>query len=564
MWRRLAWIAGALCLAGGVGGAVVAETVGSAVTTYRRATATDASVQSLLAVSGTVTPLHRSTAAFQVAGTVASVAVQVGEQVTAGETLATLETTSLEKAVTTAEANLSAAGAALAADEAAQATAAHSQTTGASGSTTAGTGSASSSGTGSSLAAAQEGVVRTQATEDAQAKTAAAALGRARSACASSPSGTGGGGTPGPTQTGTTGAGATGTASRTGRSGTAGAGVYGANAPPARAGPASAQACTAALTPALAAENQLSADQRGVAQAEDLLARILESAAATGTGTHDGNPTGPSSGARGTASTASTGSTATDGPARLASDQSTIDSDQAKLIEAKQALAASVLKSSITGTVAAVTLRVGESVGAGSTSDAITIVGQGSYDATGTLTSGDAREVKVGDTAVVSVDGDSHELTGVVTRVGPVDVGSGDTYPLVVALSPSAAKLFTGSNAQIEVIVRHADNVLCVPTSAVHTDGAGHSYVVTLEHGTEVQTPVTVGIVGAVDTQIVSGLHRGEVVVLANVTEPVPASSTTSGRFGPAGGALGNGRVVFNFSPGQHGPGLKQVHVTTG
>jgi hypothetical protein len=77
-----------------------------------------------------------------------------------------------------------------------------------------------------------------------------------------------------------------------------------------------------------------------------------------------------------------------------------------------------------------------------------------------------------------------------------------------------------------------------VPTSAVHTTSAGHSYVIVLQGNKEVTKTVTVGVVGATYTQIMSGLTRGTAVVLANLSTAVPSSSTNSntGRFGGLGG----------------------------
>ena len=79
-----------------------------------------------------------------------------------------------------------------------------------------------------------------------------------------------------------------------------------------------------------------------------------------------------------------------------------------------------------------------------------------------------------------------------------------------------------------------------VPTSAVHTTTTGSSYVMTLTSGQDVRTPVKVGVVGDVYTQITSGLSAGTQVVLANKSEAVPSSSSNSTNtfrgFGGAGG----------------------------
>jgi hypothetical protein len=65
-----------------------------------------------------------------------------------------------------------------------------------------------------------------------------------------------------------------------------------------------------------------------------------------------------------------------------------------------------------------------------------------------------------------------------------------------------------------------------------------------MSSGTPVRKAVKVGIVGGVYTQVLSGLNRGTTVVLADLSTPVPASSTTvTGGFGGGGfgGGLGGG-----------------------
>lgn len=283
--------------------------------------------------------------------------------------------------------------------------------------------------------------------------------------------------------------------------------------------------------------------EKTVTKAETDLARILAAESRSSVGSRSATNGTSSTSSRGHSST----STGTDTAAQLATDQAAIDSDDARLIEAQQSLAAATLTSPIGGTVVAVDLTVGESVTAGSSSELITVEDRNAFEALGSLTSTQVPAVKVGDTVDVSVDGVSGSFEGTVTRVGPVDVSSGDTYPLVVALRSSAATLFAGSTAELNVVVRQVHDALVVPTSAVHTDGLGRSYVLTLESGLERRTPVTVGVVGDVDTQIMSGLRRGATVVLADLTEPVPTSSGTTARFG-ALGALNGGTV--HFSPG--------------
>jgi trimeric autotransporter adhesin len=273
---------------------------------------------------------------------------------------------------------------------------------------------------------------------------------------------------------------------------------------------------------------------------------------------HSGG-TNQSGGTQNSAGSFSNNSTAAVNSAQqLDSDQATIDSDQAALVKAQQSLAAAGLTSPMAGTVASVALQVGQSVSAGSTSDVVQIINSGTYETTATLTSSQVATVKVGDLAQVAVDGTTGSLSGVVSRVGPVLASESTySYPVVVALQGRGSGIAAGSAGQVQIDLAQATNTLVVPTSAVHTTSAGRSYVTVLRDGKQVTQPVTVGVVGATYTQIVSGLSRDTTVILANLSTPVPSSSTnsTNARFGGLGG-LGGGGGFAGLGGGLGGGGL--------
>ncbi|MEO9224130.1 MAG: biotin/lipoyl-binding protein, partial [Acidimicrobiales bacterium] len=98
-WRR---VIGAISVV-----ALIAIIVGVAVTRsgakdggYRTATASAHSVNQILNGVATVQPVRQASVAFPVSGTVASVAVSVGDSVTTGQPLAALDTTALQATVT--------------------------------------------------------------------------------------------------------------------------------------------------------------------------------------------------------------------------------------------------------------------------------------------------------------------------------------------------------------------------------------------------------------------------------------------------------------------------------
>src|SRR2546421_12878411 len=109
--RRRALIASSLgiVVVGGVlGGRALADS-SSQVSSFRTATVKKASVSQTEQRSGIIEPVAQGTVAFPVSGTITSVAVQPGQSVTAGQPLATLDTSALQAAVTGQQANLAAA-----------------------------------------------------------------------------------------------------------------------------------------------------------------------------------------------------------------------------------------------------------------------------------------------------------------------------------------------------------------------------------------------------------------------------------------------------------------------
>jgi multidrug efflux pump subunit AcrA (membrane-fusion protein) len=143
-----------------------------------------------------------------------------------------------------------------------------------------------------------------------------------------------------------------------------------------------------------------------------------------------------------------------------------------------------------------------------------------------------------------------------VSQVGPVQsTTSGYSYPVVILLPASVSGLFTGSTADVSIRTEGVTDVVAVPTSAVTTEGT-RSTVLVMAHGTPALKVVKVGIVGSIYTQILSGLRAGDTVALADLSTPVPVSSSTStltGGFGGGGGGGFTGGGVTRFAPGGGG-----------
>lgn len=121
--RGLAAVGLALAVVGaGTGWSLTRRDAAASAPAAATATATVRNLERTVTASGVLQPARSADLAFAVTGTVTSVPVTIGQQVKAGDVLATVDPTALQTAVTTATASVTAASQALAAQRAAGAT----------------------------------------------------------------------------------------------------------------------------------------------------------------------------------------------------------------------------------------------------------------------------------------------------------------------------------------------------------------------------------------------------------------------------------------------------------
>ena len=552
-----------LVLGGGV--AAWAEVSGGS-TGYRTASVTRADIGTTLTVVGNVEPVSDASPAFGVGGQVTSVTVSPGLQVSAGQTLATLDTTAMNESASSDQSTLAADEAKLAEDEASQSSAASSAPSSTSTSTS--SPSASSSSAAPTRGSSGPGSSSTTTTTSP--------------GSGSGSGGQGGGSDPVVTQDQTTLTKDEAALSKDQQKEAADLVQAQSDCTSANTATPTGQAtCESALETVSGDEQVVSTDQSTVSKDETALGQALaaapsgsgsgstpSSSAAANSGStssahDDADLTSAFTGNTGTGSTGSGGSSDTgagssnagggsptgggssanaDTPQQIASDQAAIDTAEANLTEVEQSLGAATLTSPINGTVVSVGINVGDTVSANSSTEIITIIGTNAYEAQATLDSSQVASVKVGQSAAVEVDGVNGTIEGTVAQVGPVQSSSsGYTYPVLVALPATSGGLHAGSAANIVVSTGEVSNVVAVPTSAVQSLGT-RSYVLELANGQLTRKVITVGMVGQTYTQVLSGLTPGQSVVLVDYAEAVPSSNTNTnlGSFlGGGGGGFG-------------------------
>jgi HlyD family secretion protein len=473
-----------------VGGVAWARTGGSPA--YRTAAVTRGSVTSTLNLVGTITPVQSAAVGFAQSGTVASVDVTAGQSVTAGQTLAQLDLTSLQNKLTQAQATAATARQTLAQAEAGQLPSGSGSGSGSGAATSGGSStSTTTAGTTAALKTAQQAVVSAQQAADKAATTARSALSDAETAC-----GTGG--------TSGSGAGGGGGGSGSGGSGSGGSGSGGSGS--GTPGSGSTADCLTAETSAMQAETDLSGKQTTLASAETALSQQLTKATSS---------TGGSGGS----------SSSTVSGTQLAQYQAAVDADDAAVGVAQQNLDQGTAVSPLTGSIVSVGFATGQSVTAASSTQVVVVSSPNGYEVDATVPTADIASVAVGQKASVTPDGSTGALAATVTSTSASATSSG--FPVVLGFSGTSPALHQGASATVTVTTGSVANSVVVPTSAVR--GLGTRHVVEVLNGSTLQsTVVTVGVTGPLQTQVLSGLTVGQQVVLADLSSTVTSDSSTS------------------------------------
>lgn len=215
------------------------------------------------------------------------------------------------------------------------------------------------------------------------------------------------------------------------------------------------------------------------------------------------------------------GATVTD--ATIASDRAAVLQAQQGVDRAETDLSQATITSPISGVVGALSLTVGES----SAGKSATIVGPGAVSITVNVPLADRPLVAAGVAAQVGHLATRPSLTGTVASIGvlPATTGSQPAYPTRLNADDPGQTLPQGSYAQVSLDLARATDVLTVPMSAVTktSENAGTVQVAGDAYATTADTvTVATGRQGDGRIEITSGLREGQLVVLADRRLPVP------------------------------------------
>jgi len=590
------------------GGAVAYATSRGTAPTYVTASVGSYPVVQTLQATGTTEPSSAATVSFATSGIVATVPVAMGDKVTAGQVLATLDTTSLKYALASAQGQVANAELTLTQAESGQVSAASgtgtktgtngaagngttrtasatkgstatgstatgSTATGstATGSTATGSTATGSTATGSrspgsshagsgstaSITAAQKLLLATVRHVDSLLTTTKADLALATTVCSAQTNPP-----PSPASSQTT-------APTTTRASKPPTTTPPTTTPPTTTPPTTTPSGPAATCPqaqqlVLSDESKLFALQQGLFGQETALDKLLTSAAAstgttpagkTSTGTTPAGKTSTGTTPAGVASGTAGGTGATTvavSAAQLAADQAAVDAANASLALAQQQLSQAIIVSPLTGVVSSVGLTVGQQAIAGSTTTAVDVIDPTGHGVTLSVDVTKIPQVKVGDKATVVPDGTAIPLEATVSYVAAAPItSSGTAYNVQLEFTSNPTKLRDGIQTAVTITTAQTSKALAVPTSAVNHRGA-LDYVLIPDGSATKRQIITVGAIGAIYTQVTQGLTGGQRVVLADPNQPIP-TNTITGRIARITGGVTGTTGVLGSSAGSSG-----------
>ncbi|HHN94246.1 MAG TPA: efflux RND transporter periplasmic adaptor subunit [Anaerolineae bacterium] len=202
--------------------------------------------------------------------------------------------------------------------------------------------------------------------------------------------------------------------------------------------------------------------------------------------------------------------------AQLTDARAQVEQAQAALEMAQLALDNAALRAPFDGLVAQVNVTAGELPPPNR--PAIVLLDASQYRVSILVDEMDIGQLKEGQTAEVTLDAlPDLTLTGTVERVAPAATLEGGVvyYEVEIALDPTTAPIRADMTANATIVVEELDDVLLIPTWAVRVDkDTGQTYVQRRTAAGVERVNVEIGVRYEGQVEVRSGLSEGDVVVL--------------------------------------------------
>lgn len=199
-----------------------------------------------------------------------------------------------------------------------------------------------------------------------------------------------------------------------------------------------------------------------------------------------------------------------------------VEQAQLALVDAKAALDEVAIFAPFDGVVTAVNFRPGEQ--AVPSLPAVVLIDDSSFYLDVQVDELDIIRIQEGQPAVIELDAyPEADLPGRVERIAPVgmELAGVTTFSVRVALEPTEIPLREGMTATVNIVVAELSDILLVPNWAVRFDRTtGQAYAsVRVDEQTVEEVAIELGVRGETESEVLSGLEEGDVVVLSLARE---------------------------------------------
>jgi RND family efflux transporter MFP subunit len=152
----------------------------------------------------------------------------------------------------------------------------------------------------------------------------------------------------------------------------------------------------------------------------------------------------------------------------------------------------------------------------------IVLVLQESHELEGRATIPEAylSAVRVGDRALVSVEGHPSSIETAVSAVGDAVDPATRTYEVTMRVPNADHALKAGVFAEVTIHPVPRKDVLLVPRAALRSE-EGRTRVLSVRDGRAVAVPVTLGVVSTESAEVLSGIEEGERVIVGEEAQTV-------------------------------------------
>lgn len=161
------------------------------------------------------------------------------------------------------------------------------------------------------------------------------------------------------------------------------------------------------------------------------------------------------------------------------------------------------------------------------------------------LTEIDVPKIHLGDRATVTFDAFSDKtFTGKVISIDTSGIVSSGvtTYPAVIKLDVESNSILPNMAASANIITATKDNIVLVPSTSIKKQTDGTTYVQILKNNKPVDVSVEVGLSSDTQTEIISGLTEGNVVITGTVSTVRSNQTSSTGSQSPFSSFGGGGR----------------------